>query len=493
MLRTRTRTLTAAAGAIIAAVFVIRYVSTQHAFFAQDDYIYMSVSRQSGRLSLDWLTSEWFQHAAPLHRLAFSAMSPTAGSWALTTGIEIGAIAVAAGLWWALLLRLFGLTPWLLPAVAWFALSPALVPLLVWPSAGAQMVPDVLCSVIAVYAAVRHAEDGRRRWVAIAGIALVVGLLFYIRPILIPLYALLVRFIAVDTDLRPRAIAATLNRERAMWGTLVGIVLVYVIAYFTLVYPGAEDGTLTLGAVVDLTRIVWLRTLAFTAMGLDVPDGALTTAQTAAQIGAVLVAAAVVGWTLRRRARRGVALRGWLVVLVVPMATMAVVGTGRLASFGPEIGYDLRYLTNTFWLAPIGVLVAFRGVAAPVRSPQADAGPRPRLSWSAPAAVATVAVLAFSVAATRTSSQKTDDWLGAEARPWVLNASHDLRRLGQNRGKDKPRLSEATVPAVAVAPGFAPANSLTWFVAPITDGVEVVPAGQGDVHLDASGRVRAGP
>lgn len=497
-----TRNLTLVAAAIVVVGFVFRYVTTARSFFAQDDYIYISVARQTG-LSWDWLSSEWFQHVAPLHRLAFSAINPTLTSWHVTLLLEVVVVVVAVAVWWALLLRLFGPTRWLLVGLTWFVFTPGLVPVLIWPSAGVQMAPDLLCSVTAVYATVRYAEDGRRRWVVLAGAAMALGLLFYLRPLLIPVYALIVRVLATDSSVRPADVLRTLWRERPLWLTLGAIAVAYVGIYLAFVYPGSAGGSITPAAVADVLRILWLRTLAFTAVGLDIPEFELSTAQHVVQVLVVGAVVTAVLWSLLRAPHRATAWRGWAIVVLVPLAVLAVVGAGRLGVFGPRIGFDVRYMTNAFWLLPIGVLVAYRGVRrpgtiAPAATGPTTAGPTGPTSGlrgrSAVVPVAVLATVAFAVVAGVTSWRQTDDWLGTQARPWMLNARNSLIELQAAHAPGRVvRLSDGTVPLVAVDAGFIPANSLEWTVPDLAPGVVVVPAGQGDFHLDPDGIVRPGP
>lgn len=359
-----------ALGGLIASILLARYLLARDSFFTQDDFIYFGDARRHG-LTWDWLSTEWFGHFAPGHRLAFAVMDATPAWWTLILCLQLALLALALVALHASLELLFGRSWKLLIPVVVLGCSIVLVPPLLWPSAGLQQIPDLACTIGALWAYLRFLRSGDSRWIVVIAGLMAVGLQFYVRPLLLPVYLLAIRLLLLQRDLSPRAIGRALWDERRLWLALAAVALAYVVYYVAGDYRGDPGPAASLQTQRAFVRIEWLRNIWPAALGREVHQSAdLPPADLRAEVlGQVLFAVLLVASLVRKRLA---AWRGWALVGVSIASVLLLVGFGRLGVLGTGVGYDLRYITHLAWLIPLGVLFALD------RRPVLELGRRPR-------------------------------------------------------------------------------------------------------------------
>jgi arabinofuranan 3-O-arabinosyltransferase len=359
-----------------------------HSFFWQDDFVY--VHRASQGLSLDYLLQDYKGHLMPGQFLLSWGLTELAPlSWLPAAMLVLVLQAVASLLVLRLVRALAGDGPLSLALVAVYLFSPLAFTASVWWASALQAVPLQLCMAWAVLSHLHHLRTGSRLSAASALLAVVVGLLFWQKALLIPL-VLLAFTVLVGPLFTGRALRSLLRRSvPALVGYLVvgaGYATVYVI-------HTAQDGSSlpTPTEVLQLLQFAIADTFApslFGVMGGAEPAGALLAPTPSPLVllaswqvlGVAMVASLVLArWT---------ALRAWALLLGYLLVDVALVASTRLDFVGTVIGRDPRYVVD----AVVVAVVALAGVGVAVGR-RHDALP-PAL-WRFRAAVASGLVLAL--------------------------------------------------------------------------------------------------
>lgn len=442
-----------------------------HASFIYDDFIYLRSAQVDG-LSGRLLGSVWFQHWAPLHRLTFWGYEHFFGlAWTPALVTMLAFLLAAIVLLWLVLRELYG-ARWLhLWLAALFALSIQHVMPFQWASAGLQVLPDAVCSLGAVWAFLVFRRTRRVRWALLAGASTAVGLGFYIRPVLVVLWCLLTWVFLQAEDLRPRALARELWRDRVVWLCLLVPTVAYVAHYLGADIAGDTTAP-SLGQLEQYVRVSWLRGFSPGFVFGRLPQGELSGSDNAAVVGAQVVLGAVVVLSAVR-ARRA-ATRGWAFLALAFAATTGLVAVGRLGMLGPGIGYDQRYLSELGWLTPLAIAGAFRP------------GPSRRLPI-APGLVAGAGLAALALHGALVWNEARAihrSWQSAMARSYLTNLRHDLSALGAH-----PRLLDGIVPEWVVYGNSGPFNRLSSVVPLIDDHVVFTRTGAPLHAVDADGHI----
>lgn len=439
---------------MIALQVAIWYVVLSGGGWVYDDNLIMLMARRSG-LGWSWLTGLIFEHWGIAYHLVFSGLQsvmPVDYRWGLLA--MLGLLGGATYLLQRTISILFA-SEWLgLAVAAWFGISVLFVRGLQWPAGGFQYLPNAFFDVLCLYAYVRYQADGRRRWVPVASLALAGGLLFYEKPAYMLLYLALLRILFLSPELRARPVLQALWRERAMWASLVAVVLAWAIGFLASGGgAGVAAGHVGAGQYADYFRILWAQALVPAAAGLTLPAQSLSAAQIVVLgVLQVVVVAIVLGSLLRKRT----AWRAWLFLLINVLVTGALVARARVATFGVGIGGDLRYLLDFAWLIPLTVCFAFtRSHSLPTPGVAGEqlrvAGGR---SW--PYVAGALALAAYFAAAIATNVKLEREWPGGQARSW------EGRVMALERMRPRPQVADALVPPYVVASAFAPYDRLSW-------------------------------
>ena len=316
-------------------------------------------------------------------------------NWALAATITLGMLLLAnlAALW--MFTTLFGRRWAVLVPCALYWFSSATLPATMWWIAALNQVPMQMALFLAVGAWVRYLRGREARWLVATLSAVLLGLLFYVKALLIfPLLGYLAVVYFARGSIRDRA-----RWLVGLWPAVLGlaVLLATYVAYYraNAAQPVERAGPDLLGQLAEnmvvnafATSLVggpwdWVSTAPPNAFA-DPP---------AVMVHATWVAVAsivAVGLLTRRRTTRAwVLLAGYLVGLV------GLLLTSRAPVYGPIIGLEYRYLTDGACVAALCLALAFlRLPGAPGSSARRDEPLlllRVRPSWVV-AAVALVVV-----------------------------------------------------------------------------------------------------
>lgn len=400
--------------AVTFVALVVWWIVQERGFYRVDDYQYFHEAQTFGRFSKTWLTSVYYQHFAPLHRLVFSLGDhATVRSWRAILLLELGMLGVMLAAYIGILRMLFGRQRGLMLVVAIVASSLYFAIPLAWPSAGLQGLPDVAAGTVTLYCFLRAIRDRQPLWAVLAALSLAAGLLFYIRPLLTVGVVVLVRVLFLEEDLRPRALARSLRRD--WWAFLpiaivIGVYLFYILDHHVL--TSAPKRTVPIDQIPQLTKNFLAGNL-IPAIGGVLPGpfrprGLLGSAAVLALH--VLVVATFALSLVRKRS----AWRAWFFIAAVMGASLLLVIQGRLAELGPNIGFDLRYFTHLPWLISLGVLFAL----SPRKTVDLEPKPEPVAPWPRMRLLAGLALIVV-VSNIASAARVVNAWGGKDARTWA--------------------------------------------------------------------------
>jgi len=415
-----------------------------------DDNLSLVMGGRAG-YNWHWLRSDLFGHFEPAHRAVFSLLAQQ-----MPIDARVGLVAQLAVLAIAIVLlerslRMVIGDGWVpVMAAAYFGFSILLTPQLQWLSSGLEMIPTLAVDLLCVWGYLHFQRERHFRWALVCGAALLVGLAFYEKPLFIVLYLVLIRLVLLPGRLRARRALEALARDWPVW-----LVLGAVIAAYIVIREAAGSGSISSGgaapfsAWVALARVFWVEALVPSIFGLRLQAYGLSSIQIAGAVACqvLLFLALIVSVRHRREA-----WRAWVAFGICALATLVLIGEGRLATFGPSVGGDTRYLGEFAWLVPFLAAVAWVGPSR--RESRAEEAPRPVL-----AGLAVAAITAYLIISTLTSLGIQNSWLGPQARQWEDNVQASLKPFTA-RGR-RVVIAEGTAPWYVVSPAFAPFNKLS--------------------------------
>lgn len=413
----------ALAGVVALQAALIWHYAAQ-SFFTQDDFFHMSGADHFG-LTFQFLTEATTgSHFSPGHRFGHWVLQTVApASWSFSLLIIVAFHSGSVVLMQRIMARLFG-APWWSYAVAlWFGLSVVYMSAMGWFAASLLVIPPTFFGLAAIHAWIVWRQTGSRRWLWWSAAAVGLGLLFYLKVLLVPVYIAMLRLVLARELLSPRSAVRILIEDRVAWLAYAVPVGLYLLAYFAGGYldPAAE---FRLSYLDDYLREAWLRGFAPTLLGLRYPtDGD-------EHLGIVLLGQAAVLALVVWTARRGrLARRAWL-FFAAAFTLNAVLVLPRVAEWGFGIGLETRYFTEAAYLFPIAAAIA---LAVPVGMlPHDAAGARPS-SIARPGgrvlAVAVVLLAIYVVNVTSSYSEQIRDFFGPDVRAWNERLEDDLDRL----------------------------------------------------------------
>jgi hypothetical protein len=449
--------------AIVVAEVLLLFLLLDGDGWVRDDNYVLAAEGTIG-FGWHWLTAVIFSHwgisynaiVAVVHQLM-----PIDNRWALA-----GMLVVLAGsivLMESIVRTLFG-RRWLAVGVAAsFGLSVLFVRPLQWWAGGLQYLPNTFCDLLCLYAYLRFQREHSRRWAVVGAIALAVGLSFYEKPAYMLLYLLALRVLLLSRSVQPRVIARAIWGERVFWCGVVGVFVVWGVAYLLVGGgSGAVQGHVGVGEYLSYLRVVWVETLVPAVFDVTLPAGGLSTAQIV--LAAVLQVVAVGAILLSFRCNRG-AWRAWSFLAIALVANCALVAYTRLAPWGPWIGNDPRYLLDFAWLVPLATCFAYFPSSLEL-APAAGRDRSLRLSprWRPGVLLAVAALAVYCGAAVATSMKMQRQWDGRQARSWEARLQQGIASIRAHG--PPPVIADGTVPWYIIDTRFAPANRLSW-VAPL--------------------------
>lgn len=428
------------AGLVVAWVGI--FTSSSHFFL--DDYIYFREAQRQG-LSVGFLLQPLNVHIAPGHRLA---------DWALATfaplRFGVAQVLLLACLFASVLVlhqvlaRIWRPGMATLALSAWYGTSIVHVGVVQWWSAGWQSLPSGLLSLVCILLWLQFKHTGSRRALALSVMSLAAALVFYVKPVLVPLYLVLLQILVVERDQPFRVAVVNGLRAWRIWLLYLAPVAVYAAVYLTFYWQPSSPPSAAL--VGEYLSVSWQRVLVPSVLGFQISPASITAAERVLVIAGQLAVLVAIGVSMVRSRR---AWRGWAFLALVFLANTLMAGLPRIADWGAGVAYFYRYYPELTYLVPLAVAAAF---APPLTSPGGttsahhDASPRMRLAgYGVVVAVFVVHVAVASSAAQRISLASP----GRQAKPYIDNVRSDLARI-QSSGV-RPSVVDGVVPDFIVA------------------------------------------
>ncbi|MFG3709129.1 hypothetical protein ACGF7U_30980 [Micromonospora sp. NPDC047670] len=393
----------------------------------------------------------------------------------------------------------------LLVPLAVFLFSPLTLEATSWWAVGVNMLPMQLAMVLAVGAQFRYVRTGRRRHLLTLALAVVFGLLFFEKSLLVvPLVFLLTACFLVGGP-PVRAVWDTVRRYWPSWAVLTAVSL-----GFAALYLSRSESSLrrpdSLGEVLSFLWQLLGSTVVPGLLGgpwqwLPAGDGAPVTAPPelarwlAWAVFLTLVAATV---RLRRAAGRAWVLLGAYLALVT-----ALLAATRLGSIYSDVaGAVPRYVSDVVVVAALCIGVALLGLApaaGPVDGgepepadrkpgdPGADDRPPPALLARHRETVSTglvLTLLAGGLGTAWTTARYGDEWAVKSGRTYLETARAELAAAPPGTVFfDQP------VPGDVVPVLSAPYNRQSRFFHAMEDGPTFVTEAEAPSVFDSSGRI----
>lgn len=423
----------------------VLFVILRSSYWAYDDWLYFYLSRRDGAFSKTWLTSIYFQHVAPGHRALTSVVAdsmPISYAWGL---VGFLVLLVGAAVLLEACARLLWGPRWVHVVAAVLLLVTFIhVRALIWWSAGLQMFPTLLLELACVYGFLRYRAEGRARWQLLSLAALALGLMFYIRPLVMPVYLVLIEVLLLPGSLHPRAIATRVWARRRVWlgyALVCGAYLAYWLG--RKAYAGTPPGqALTVGNVTEYIQLSWLRDYAPSLLGVRVdPDP--TGGQ---QLAVVLAQVLVIGLVAFTVARCRNAWRAWTFFVLTGVISLLVTAQRIKNGTAQATAFDTRYMVELSWLFPFALCAAFAG---PSPLPARALRPRPAVglpNWRVAAPVLAALAL-LGVLSARTARDLERAWPGAQAHGFVEHLRTGLHGVDAHAALADREVADYLMPA----------------------------------------------
>ena len=447
----RRRATAGALAVTLAAQAVLFTVVTRGAFFVGDDFFHFQLAQERSLLHF-MATPILGVYPAPGHRFVtfvFQELAPL--NYGAARGFHVALILATTVLLGHLVRTLARSEAWWTVALlAPFAFSLTLVSAVWWWSSGLPVNPGLLFTAIAMAAWIRaYTQPNPRLWVAVAVVAVAAAGGFYLKSLLIPLYLLLLRLLVLPRLVNLPTRVGDLWRERWRWVAMAVLPALF-LAVFVLSGLAGRSTTPGERPYLEFFAASWFHALVpVSFLNAPVDGPGLSTAAWGFVLAGQVVFWAVVAVTWRRSA---LALRGWLLFVVVFLANMAMIGTARLPTFGVQIAYWLRYYPEVVFFLPLVLALALRQGA---ERRQERPWERTRL---AAVLLGTVPVV-FAASLAAWGPGLVSDSEGAPARAWWDNLREDLDAVAATDGI--PRIVDSETPEYIMATWMAPRNRVS--------------------------------
>jgi hypothetical protein len=460
-------------------VGVAMWFFTRHSYFFSDDFLYLQLAEHSS-LTMDYLRRANFGHFAPVTSLMYWVEQHLAPlNFRLAHLFAAAVFAACVACLAAIVRRVAGQHPLAYAAVAWWGLSIFTLRVLVWWGASIHIYLSLLFTLLSVLFFVRWVQDHRQsdRWLSVAAFA--AALVVQERPLLIPLYLALLRYVVLPPErLSVAGTVRALRRDLKLWLPYAGVAAIALTNL--LVFYAGNAGRPAPGATLRFLK------LSFTDGFLPGLVGSFffqkestagwhppfTLGQWA---GAALLGGLVLASVARHRS-----WRAWFMAATIHLANMILLASGRQNVFKPmERATDLQYYVEVHLFFCLAVAAAFSG--------------RPRRSWQCTAKIAIPAgVTAVVVAATGFALGARDliriTWPPRTSHAYVSNIRGGLDRL--YRGAQPATILPLRAPSEVAVSFIIPYDDHLTFLRlfPEFRGFNV--DGENKLVVDRSGRLR---
>lgn len=427
-------------------------------YFYLDDYNLL-VTAAEEPWGLDYLLEPYNSHLMPGGRLLAAAVEASGSlNWTLAALLTLGlqTLAGAAALW--MLTTLFGARWAVLAPLTIYLTSAMTVPAMMWWTAGLNQVPLQTAFFCAVACWVRYLRGRRLRWLLAVAAALVLGLTFYVKALLIVpvLLFLLLGYFAEGGPAR-----RVLTSVRTYWpaAVAVGAVLAAYLAYYAT-HVSAPFTETSPGLVAKIADSMIGEAFAAAAVGgpwrwdPQAPPNAFADAPGWSVHAAWVVIALVVLYAALRRTRT---LRAWLLLAIYLACLLGLLVNSRAPVYGRVIGLEYRYLTDAACVLALCLGLAFLTLRGAPGSSAARS--EPLLTLRVRPAVTAAIVLVVAVSSLVSTARYVHLWHTENAsKAYFATLADDLRRVGA------VDLADTEVPEPVVPPIFAPDNLVRRFM-----------------------------
>ncbi len=477
----------AAAIALILSAVIIRIVIASHGFLAYDDYAL--TGRSATHTLTPGYTVELFNnHLMPGGVAVTWVITHTFGLVYLPYVLLMAVAELVLGVIFYRLLRNIIGTGWrLLPPLAILMFSPLTLEVTSWWAVGANMLPMQIAIVLALGAMYKYVQAGRRRHLASLAAAVLFGLLFFEKSLLIaPLVFITTACLFVSGG-PARSVITAVRRYWPAWLVLALIGGGYLTLYLTLASsslrdPGSADAVLTfLGQISASTLAAGL--VGGPWLWLFAGDGAPVAAPpTFGAALAVIVVLSVIGMTMAFRPRAG---RAWAMAVLYIALVSGLLASTRLGGFTKGVeGLAPRYIADAVPVVALALGVALFGSAnasaRPVRGPVMPRGFREGLP-----VLVVIGVLGIGAGTAYTFTGWTNLWSIKAGREYLHTAEADLAKAPPGTV-----FFDEAVPTDIVGPLSYPETMQSHFFAPLKHPPTFVTETPRLSMFDSSGHIR---
>jgi hypothetical protein len=338
---------------VVPTAFIWHFASSSYFFW--DDLALFYQARNSGAVWSYAFDPAW-GYLAPAYSLAYLALDRIAPmNFEVALGTLVACQAVSAVLLQRILTLLFGRVWWTYAlALAW-AISAIYLPSLMWFAAGAHSITGITATLASIHGYLCWRATGRPAWLVWSLVAIAIGIGFYVKALLIPLYLVLMRVLLLDPGSRLRDSLRSVLGEWRVWlaygSVCAGFLLVYSLGDYSRPASGATPGDL-----LSYLRVFWFEGFSPLLFGIHVPQFGQTDWHRIAIAAAQVAVIGLIVWSI---VRRRAAWRAWA-FLIVALAANALMLIGRLSEWGAEtIAFIVRYYTESALLVPLAIAFAF--------------------------------------------------------------------------------------------------------------------------------------
>lgn len=464
-----------AAAAMIVAQLAFRAWATYGAWFAYDDFSFMSRMQNEG-LDLSVAGRSYAGHIMPAGMyLTWFANDLASFDFRVPASLLLGMQLLADVGLVVLLLRLFGRRRGILAPLALYLFTASTIPIAIWWAAGVNQLPMQVVLFWALACHVSYLQDRRARHAVAACVWLLVGLAFYEKVLLVLGAIALV-------SLCYFAAGPVRSRVRALWGRYRAGIVMYValglgyLVVYVLVGLNFSPGRANNDALGEVASNMIVHAWAPSVIGGPLQWRHIDQFALPAP-GMLVILASIVAVILAAREIhrcRVNSRRAWLLPGFFLACNILLVAAGRASFVGAQISLDYRYQGELSAITAIALGCATLSIRGAVEC----ATPRGSSELlDHPRRVAAV-VTAICVLGTVSSTQYVLHWnhtAPAEA--------YFSRLLGDLRGRTSPvPLIDAAVPDTIMWPIGYPLNLQSYLLRDYADRTDFVDVATD--HLD---------
>ena len=475
---------TAIAMLLIAIQLGFRGWASFNGWFYSDDFEFLTEATGTP-LTLDHVMTPHDSQLMPGGVLAIWAVAQAGTyAWWAAASFLVALQAIASAACWVMLTTLFPGRQGRLVLLALYLFSTLTLSAFMWWSAAINQLPVHAALFLAVTFMVRHLEKPSATTAVATIMAVGIGLLFYVKAILIvlPVVGLTILVLRRTNSSWGRTLLDTVRRPWRVWVAMAPLALFYT-AYYTARVPSpvVSDGTIDYPGLVDA---MLRRTLGPGLLGgpwrwdhLNPPLSTTATPEWAVNLSWVAIGVAVVLLVRDRRLSSGGLL------IAVPYLGMAVLLTaaGRGAQLGGFAGLEPRYLADSLPVLVLALGVSLWGPPTQTRHRIDNDGgsSTPDFRWVVP-------LVALSLGAGYSNVDYVRSWTSPfPAEQYVKNVAAQSRS-GPLLIADQP------VPEAVMSATSYPSNLPSRLFLPLGDSVEAVTSGTDLEVLDTGGTVQPG-